>query len=116
MSTNIKQIRILSKSDDFRITLAKLDELDIEDAPEDNPFDDTRWATARDGYLYPDRLPWGGEGSNHTFETFTEDFLPAFEGSADIMVVWESDEIQGYRLRDGSVTEHEVIMMLGEEV
>jgi len=64
-----------------------------------------------------DRLSWYSEGSGHAFQdVLIKKILPLTRGSADFSVVWENgDTITGLRVVDGKVTEHEVIMTLGEE-
>lgn len=59
---------------------------------------------------------WHGEGSGWAFETLRDVVLPAFEGSADLVLTWEGgDSHSGLRLRKGKVTKHKVAMVLTDE-
>ncbi len=90
------------------------------DAP-GHSFLDPNWPQSCDveevrGILFVTRLPWTGECSGMYWDTFKQ-LLAAFLGSADLIVTWEGgDSRTGLRLINGKVTEHEVVMALGEEV
>lgn len=59
-------------------------------------------------------IPWFGEGSGCT-DWFME-FLARTYGSADLLLCWEGgDRYTGLRVVNGKVTEHDVVMTLGEE-
>jgi hypothetical protein len=59
---------------------------------------------------------WVGEGSGNEEDTFKY-LLSQTKGSADILLTWEGgDSFSGLRVVDGTVTEHRVVHMLGEEV
>lgn len=60
------------------------------------------------------KLPWNSEGSGSTFEAFKA-LLAQFKGEADFLLFWEGSELSGLRLKDGVVTEHEVVTTLKEE-
>lgn len=63
----------------------------------------------------PKRIDWQGEGSGHTFDMLLA-ALKFFRGSADLVLCWEGgDSFSGLRVKDGRVTQHEVIMTLGAE-
>ena len=64
------------------------------------------------------KLWWHGGGSgNAVHEGTWEKFLRYTVGSADILLTWEGgDSFSGYRVVDGVVTEHEVVMALGEPI
>jgi hypothetical protein len=124
MSYNIDSIEIIA-SDGFRISRAKYDELkeafeDSEKLPESSCFDDD-WVTVCTkevgDHIYPKHFWWQGEFSGRTHETLYDEVLPQFEGEADLVLIWEGgDGINGLRLRDGKVTEHEVVQTLGKEI
>lgn len=61
-------------------------------------------------------LWWYGEFSGRSYiEGLIFIVLPAFTGSADLVVCWEDgDSYTGLRVKDGKVTEHEVVMSLGK--
>lgn len=59
---------------------------------------------------------WRGEWSGHSFDTLVNDILPVTSGAADIVLTWEGgDSFSGLRVRDGKVTRHKAVMVLGEE-
>lgn len=58
---------------------------------------------------------WNGEGSGSSYEVLKE-VLASFNGEADLVLTWEGgDSFSGLRLRDHKVTEHAVVMTLGDE-
>lgn len=63
----------------------------------------------------PRRLTWCGIGSNASIPLFMK-LLSKFDGAADIVLTRESGTQSGFRLKDGKVTEHEVVLSLGDEV
>lgn len=128
MSNNIETIHILS-SDGFCINkkdLAKLAKQLEDDVPACSIFDgwperqDQKRHINDDGLpvtrVYPKNLWWSGEWSGRTVDVFTSQVLTAFDGTADIIIVYESGAQEGYRLRDHKVTQHEVIVTLGDEL
>jgi hypothetical protein len=68
------------------------------------------------GGMWSIRYPWWfGEGSGRTTEEL-ERILSRTKGDADLILCWEcGDSYTGYRVRDGKVTRHKVIMSLGEK-
>lgn len=57
---------------------------------------------------------WTGEGSGNTFSEYLR-VLAMTEGSADILLTWEGgDSMSGLRVRDGVVTQHKIVVSLGE--
>lgn len=63
----------------------------------------------RGSKLYPHQFPW--EGSQRDIESFVE-LLKAFEGTAEIVVMWSTGQRMGYRLDNHRVTEHPVDFLL----
>ena len=60
---------------------------------------------------------WYGEWSGRCLDVLTGIVLPAFTGSADLVVCWEGgDSFLGLRVKDGKVAEHEVVQALGKEI
>lgn len=124
MSYNPTAIEIVSQTD-FRLPLAALPGLREMDCPESSVLDDEPFSIGgrgpmsfedRDGHRYFNLVSWCGEGSGSTWETFREEVLPATLGSVDLVVTWErGDHFSGLRVRDGVVTEHKVVMTLGEQ-
>ncbi len=119
MSYNINSIRIVS-SDGFCISKTKWKKLNRNgelDLPEINILDDdwlTRCAVEKSGVLFPNDIWWEGECSGSTYDTLKM-LLTRFSGDADIIVTWEDGETSGLRLRDGHVTEPEVVQKLADE-
>ncbi len=119
MSYNIDSIDIIA-ADGFCIPRPKLAALVSEfgdELPECSvlhPEMTKDWDEFR-GMLFPKRFDWYGEGSGGTFETLRDKVLPAFLGSADLLLVWEGGDSQsGLRLVNGIVTEHEITFALGK--
>ena len=140
MSDDVITVDIISRSSDFSIPTTRLqsDVLRYADPererggcdvflPEANFIDDVQdsiagdvdWIVRRgdDGVerYVPRRLTWCGIGSNSSIPLFKE-LLSKFDGAADIVFTWENGEQSGFRLRDGVVTEHEVVLSLREEI
>lgn len=125
MSYNVTAIDIV-KSEGFAIPRTLWRELALgertkpEDAPEDS-FLSPSWPQSSDveeirGILFVKRLPWRGEGSGTSWETFKRT-LALFLGSADLIVTWErGDSRTGIRLLNGKLTFHKVELALGDEV
>lgn len=63
-----------------------------------------------------DDVNWRGEGSGHSFrDVLIAEILPLTTGSADVIFTWEGgDSFSGLRIVDGVVTEHKVVMALGD--
>jgi len=117
MSSHVESIEIIS-STNFRVSIAALEALESQvEYPEIHPFERyTEWGKVRGKFIYPRRIPWGGSGSGN-LEALWEEILPIFEGTADLVVTWESGMgLDGLRVRDGKVTHHKVIQILGDEV
>ncbi len=126
MSYNIDSIEIVHNRN-FCIGKIRYDHLkavtDWDEIPEGSIFEDG-WVdqcteVVLEGKLglniYPKRWWWLGERSGHTIDSLKET-LGYFDGEADLVLTWEGgDSHTGLRLRDGAVTEHEVVMRLGEE-
>ena len=125
MSYNIDSIEVVA-SDGFRISydalgaLARRVRKDVR--PEASVFDKLEDREGGPADLVEFYEPakgdfwWYGEGSGWAFETLRDVVLPAFEGSADLVLTWEGgDSHSGLRLRSGKVTEHEVALTLGPE-
>jgi len=119
MSYNINSIRII-KSNAFAINKAKLDALRENDnlnRPEvsflDEEWEERNTENVR-GLLFIDNLWWEGEGSGRSYDTLKM-LLVRFSGDADIIITWEDGETSGLRLRDGHVTEPEVVQSLADE-
>lgn len=94
--------------------LDALEEAHGDDAPEDNVFDYREHIAS--GFLPGKYIAWSGEGSGHAYDLLRDKILSRFEGDADLVLTWEGgDSHSGLRLRDGRVTEHEVVMSLGKE-
>lgn len=90
---------------------------ELEELPEIHPFYDLPEV------LEPERAyeitpHWAATWSGHSFEDLLlKVILPATKGEADILYTWEGgDSFSGIRVRDGVVTEHEVVMTLGKEL
>jgi hypothetical protein len=123
MSYNIDNIDIVSM-DGFCITRSALqdlaEKLSGEDVhpPEGNFIDGFLEGSGCEnvrGMLFAERIDWTGEGSGHTFDEFKE-CLKSFNGTADMVLTWEGgDSHSGLRVRNGKVTEHEIVMALGKE-
>lgn len=62
------------------------------------------------------RFRWHGEGSAHDLPTLIKKILPKFEGSADLVFIYDGEGEDGYRLEDHKVTAHKVVMALGDLV
>lgn len=58
---------------------------------------------------------WCGERSGSTFDTLLE-VLASFNGSIDLLLVWEDGTVDGLRLRDHKVTQHYVLVSIGDEI
>ena len=121
MSYNSGTIDIVS-SEGFCIPRTKWDALVrkfADEAPESSCLSEdwVRDSTEEHrGMLFVNRIRWQGEGSGHSWDIFVKDVLPAFLGTADLVVTWErGDSHSGLRLLNGKVTEHELTMALGEE-
>lgn len=71
---------------------------------------------ASDGWAKIRHFWWSGESSgNAVYYGAFEKFIGFTRGSADIVLVWEGgDSMTGYRVSDGEMVEHNVVMTLGE--
>jgi hypothetical protein len=105
MSYNIDSIIIVERTVDFGLTLEHFDavanallEQDVE-CPE-------MWSDHAElqRMLALEALPWCGEWSGHGFDAFVATVLPAFTGSAELVVCWEGgDSYSGLRLREEAI-------------
>lgn len=62
------------------------------------------------------KLAWWGEFSGHGVKgSLVSEILPQFEGTADIIFCFEGGEFyEGYRVSEGRVVEHDVVIALGQ--
>lgn len=59
---------------------------------------------------------WNGEGSGMFWHVFTEHIAPRIKGTVETFVMWNGgDFFTGLRIRDGVVTEPEIVMSLADE-
>lgn len=67
-------------------------------------------------FIDPKKFWWTGESSGNTWEpTFLAVIAQKIHGELEAIIFWEGgDTVSGLRIVDGVVTEHEVIMTLGE--
>lgn len=91
-----------------------LDEMS-DDLPESNLLD---FVTEGPLGLVEIKSPtWCHTGSNRNFPDDYIKVLRKTTGHADIMLTWEGgDRFSGFRVRDGVVTQHEVVQALGKEL
>lgn len=88
------------------------------DTPADSclPENAPRWGTPReDGWVPITNMWWSGDGSGESVACGAwVKFLGFTRGKADIVLVWEGGEsMTGYRVENGKVTEHDVVLTLG---
>ena len=122
MGYNIDSADIL-KSDNFRLSEHQFKEWKLAECEgtleiaEINFLESVKYqAKLMDGWYVYHNFSWGGCWSGHGYEVLKKEFLPYFKGSADIIFTWEGgNSHSGLRVVDGKVTEHEVIMALGDE-
>jgi hypothetical protein len=124
MGTKVSHIEILA-SEGFQLTTEVLHsircELDDSDIPESSIFDED-WAqigTLRkspEGVLIPRFLWWQGVGSYSRLDVFLERVLPRFSGTADIAIELDTGTKLGYRLKNGTITSHAVVLALGDPI
>ncbi len=58
---------------------------------------------------------WCGEGSGYAYELLFETIAPQVRGLVEVVFVWEGgDSLGGLRIKNGKVTEHEVLLCLGK--
>ncbi len=61
------------------------------------------------GYISITEMSWCGEYSGNSYDLFIERVLPKIEGKMELFIIWEGGEsIEGLRVENGNVTEHEV--------
>lgn len=64
----------------------------------------------------PTRFWWYGEGSGSSWDFFIKKACPKIVGNLEAIVTWEDgDSHSGLRIRNGKVTEPDVIMTLKDE-
>ena len=69
-----------------------------------------------DDVIYVLEFPWFyGDGSGRAKKLAVR-VLSHTQGRADIAVIYESGRKEGYRICDGAVTQHEVVLSLGDLV
>lgn len=71
-----------------------------------------------DGYIAidPKRFWWYGEGSGSSWDFFIKKVCPRIVGTIEAIVTWEDgDSHTGLRIKDGKVTQPEVVMALAQE-
>lgn len=120
MSYNIDSVTIVHASG-FGIPSGRLAELVLrhgEDAPESSilclEWLEEGGAVEEAGVVCPRCFWWHGEGSGG--EDLLREVLAAFDGEADLVLIWEGgDSLSGLRLRDHVVARHEVVLSLGAE-
>ena len=62
-----------------------------------------------------DAFRWDGENSGRTYPELLVEFVADLKGEADVILVWD-ERHTALRIKDGAVTEHEVVMAIGEKV
>lgn len=95
-------------------------ELNSKDLPEFNLLDPgwlrlgVRPSSTEDVYV-PRFIWWHGKSTPQHLEVFLQRVLPVFKGSADLVVNLRERTFhqQGYRLRKGVVSRHQVTLSLG---
>lgn len=111
MSTNITHVLTLSSS----LILRAEDGLpERRTMPERHPIPDMFFRGAR---LPLPRLDWSGIWSGNSFYdgTFAK-FCACTEGAADLVLIWETGDLAGVRIKDGAFTEHTVVYSLGDQI
>jgi hypothetical protein len=71
-----------------------------------------------DGYIAidPAKFWWSGDGSGSSWELFIKQIAPKIVGTLEAIVTWEGgDSHTGLRIRDGKVTEPDVVMTLADD-
>lgn len=115
MSYNIDHIEVLHSKDfsvDEDVFYALKGKYEDE-APEINLFEEAR---VQDGRVYLDDVTWSCSGSGNS-EPILKKILSKFDGELDLILTWEGgDSVSGLRLRNHKVTEHDVVMSLGDEI
>lgn len=123
---HLHNLRITAKNlREFFEAMKEADDPDMQSLPEANPFSDdiegvdfdgeTAEITVVDGWEIPlEDLSWSGTWSGHSYDLL-KDLLSRTLGAADVIYTWEGgDSFSGLRVRDGVVTDHEVIRTLGK--
>lgn len=123
MSYNCSNIKIISNNN-FRIKISAYDKLDDDinissNLPEFSLFEKT-WVsdqTIDNEFIYVKNIYWCMEYSGQSWDIFLNKVLPAFEGQADLICIWEGGkDITGYRVDNGKVSKREVIQVLSKEI
>lgn len=127
MANNVDRVEIVA-SNDFRLSLERYHELVtlyrrggkipegsfLAEFHPENAW--LRQQDVRDGTIYIQSLWWSSDFSGHTVPLLLDILKDNFEGTADIVLTYESGEDEGYRIADGKAIQHEVIVALGDEV
>lgn len=109
MPNNIKGINVLSGALYINPVLASsLREAHERELPELNFLDET---PGTGDLTEIRRLWWSGEGSARSFELFKH-CLASTVGTAQLAVVWESGDMSGLHVADGTVTPKRVRITL----
>ncbi len=125
MSYNIDHNEIISRSDSFGITRKNLTKLrrwadQNEDKLPEGCLDGQCWYNddSTDQFIPIHDIWFYGEGSGWALEVGAFNKLCSyFSGTADVVFYWEGgNSVSGYRITDGKVTEHHVIVSLGDPV
>ena len=125
MSTNITGHEVLY-SKDFGITGANLEKLYKglkydEDVAEicflsnlPHPFQKgyQKGILERDRFYKIETVEWAGSWSGRGYSTLTDKILPFTSGEADIVYYWEDGAPSGVRVRNGVVTNCDVVLTL----
>jgi hypothetical protein len=113
MSTNISNIT--GNFFDAKISKSNLIDLLLEvedDTPEIcflNNLKRNHTTIDKQGYISITEMSWCGEYSGNSYDLFIERVLPKIEGKMELFIIWEGGEsIEGLRVENGNVTEHEV--------
>lgn len=121
MSTNIQQVQIL-KIDAWMYAIDIQNLLDVEALlPENSPFDDLSPRRLREvaragGKITLTNFQWCGEFSGASFFDILPQIARKIHGTIEGVLTWESGTTNGFRIKDGKLTRHAVVMALGEEI
>lgn len=70
---------------------------------------------AKDGRLILKRFSWGGMCSGSGWGHFIREIAPKIQGHLEAILTWEDGSVCGLRIKDGRVTEPEVIRTLADD-
>lgn len=119
MSDTIKHIDVVH-AEGFSIPEVNLallyEDYGHQQLPEINVFDQYIGKRAESGRIHiNDGFWWGGAWSANSYHVLKE-VLACFDGEADLVIFWGGGFLTSLRLRDHTVTSHEVVMTLGEQL